>query len=198
MRWGGARKPTGFVISKGMKDGSQLVGTLTVLFNAWLLSVPCWNFLGSHWPPKALSQRATAGGTHPPKLLVLITQKDSSPDSSGMRSPLGSPQAGARIKARLSAPELKALCTRQPRSRGAHFCSAPDHTRDHKHCKPHMRLNTLPRTRRQTQRATVTQTWGPWCAVKSFPNTRSSAAEMTAGTSEELYHGDLTSALEAT
>lgn len=188
----GIRKPTEFVISRVMQDVWQLVRILTVLFSACL--PPPWQVVicaleRFHWLPptprwglrsyiSGLRQRET------PKLLVLITQKDSSPDS-GMWSPLGSQQAWAKMKACLSFPALNVLCTRQlcwwvsafVLHRTTHM-HVHTHTHVHKHCKPLMHLNTLPNTHRHTQLAAVTQTLSPQCAVKTFQNTQSCVSEM--------------------
>lgn len=136
----------------------QLVRILTVLSVA---CIPPWQVVicalkGFHWFPQAplmgvlkLYLRAQQWGT--PKLLVLIAQKHSSPDS-GMWSPLGSQQARIRDES-LPLFSCSECALRTPtRLMSVRFCSAPDHTRTlvHKHCKPHIRLSTLPNTHRHT------------------------------------------------
>ena len=199
----GMRKPTEFVISRVMQDVWQLVRILTVLFFACL---PPWQVVicaleRFHWLPLApwWGLRSYISGPdsgRPPKLLVLITQKDSFPDS-GMWSPLGSQQAWAKMKACLLF--LLRMCCAHANSADQCpllFCTGPHtqthtHTHTHtnrhtdthtqtyiyKHCRPHMHLNTLPNTHRHTQLATVTQTPSPQCAVQTFQNTRSSSSE---------------------
>lgn len=50
------------------------------------------------------------------------------------------------------------------------FCSALDHTRTHKHSQLHMRLNTLPNTRRHSHNYRVPQTSSTRFAVTTFQN----------------------------
>lgn len=142
---GGVRRPTGFVISRVMQDVWQLFRILTVLSSAWL---PPWQVVictseTFHWVPVTpwwglRSYSSGPDSREPPKVLVLITQKDSLPDS-GMWSSLGSQQAWTKMKA--ASPSCTECAVHTPSLlMSVRFCSARDHTqtRVHKHCKPHM------------------------------------------------------------
>lgn len=136
--WGeGIRKPTEFVISRVMQDAWQLVRVLTVLSIAWL---PSWQVVicaleGFYWLPLTpwwglwgFISGAQQWGT--PKLLVLITQKDSLPYSC-MWSPLGSQQAWVKMKACLLF--LLRMCSAHASSADECpllFCTGP-HTHTH-------------------------------------------------------------------
>lgn len=163
-----------------------------------LLSVPRRDFIGFLWAPcwgaLNLYLRPWQQGT--PKLLVLITQKDSWPDS-GMWSPLGSRQAWAKMKACLSF--LLRMCCAHANSADECpllFCTGP-HT--HTHCKPHVRFNTHPNTHRHNHMKLHTLRHPvPNVLWQLFKTPRAPKWWKVADISEELYHADLLMALVAT
>lgn len=183
-----------------MQDVWQLVRILTV----FILCLPspvagCYLCLGGislastdppMWalkPHLRLRQRGT------PKLLVLITQKDSLPDS-GMWSPLGSQQGMSEDESLPLSPAPNVLCTRQLRWWVSAFVlhrTTHTHTLAYKHSKPpHTRLNTLPNAHRHTQLAAVTQTPSPQCAVKTFFKNTQKLCVRYDEKCLKLYHAD--------